>query len=69
MQKNKVGWKAIFSLHKFAGSGACKPQQEFKGSVLKPFFNVVLILHGALIVYLRYHIKASQTLMAFEFGT
>ena len=61
----QLGWEVIFSEHGFAGSGARKPWQEFEGSALEPFFHVVLRLNGALIVQLKYHIKASVTIMAF----
>ena len=46
----KVGWEVIFSELGFAGSGARKPQREFKGSTLEPFFHVFLRLNGASIV-------------------
>ena len=61
-QQKQVGWEVIFSEHGFAGSGARKPWQEFEGSALEPFFHVVLRLNGALIVQLKYHIKASVTI-------
>ena len=67
-QQKQVGWEVIFSEHGFAGSGARKPWWEFEGSALKPFFHVVLRLNGALIVQLKYHIKASVTIMAFGSG-
>ena len=51
VQQKKVGWEVIFSELGFAGmSGACKPQWEFKGSALEPFFHVFLRLNGASIV-------------------
>ena len=52
MQQKKVGWEVIFSelAIGFAGSGARKPQREFEGSALEPFFHVFLRLNGALIV-------------------
>ena len=39
-----VGWdpEVIFSELGFAGSGARKPQREFEGSALKPFFMYML---------------------------
>ena len=47
MQQKKVGWarEVIFSelAIGFAGSRVRKPQQEFKSSVLEPFFHVVLM--------------------------
>ena len=46
----KVGGEVIFLENRFTGSGARKPQQEFKGSALEPFFHVFLRLNGALIV-------------------
>ena len=46
MQQKKVGLEVIFSEHGFAGSGARKPQREFKGSAIEPFFHVVLRLNG-----------------------
>ena len=49
-QKKKVGWEVIFSELGFVGSGVGKPQREFEGSALEPFFPVVLRLNGALIV-------------------
>ena len=57
MQQKKVGWEVIFSELGFAGFRARKPQWEFKGSALEPFFHVVLRLNIALIVQLNYHIK------------
>ena len=45
-----------------------KPRQEFEGSTLELFFHVVLRLNGALIVQLKYYIKASVTVMAFGRG-
>ena len=50
--KKKVGWaqEVIFSELGFAGSGARKPQQKFKGSALEPFFHVFLSLNGVFIV-------------------
>ena len=48
-----------FSEHGFIGSRVCKPWQEFKGSALKLIFCVVLRLNEALVVHLKYHIKAS----------
>ena len=50
MQHKKVGWEVIFSELGFAGSGARKPQWEFKGSALEPFFHVFLRLGRVLIV-------------------
>ena len=50
MQQKKVGWEVIFLELGFAGSGARKPQWEFEGSALEPFFHVVLRLNGAVIV-------------------
>ena len=32
MQQKKVGWEAIFSELRFAGSGALKPRREFEGT-------------------------------------
>ena len=64
-QQKKVGWEVIFSELGFAGSGARKPQREFEGSALEPFFHVFLRLSRALIVSLNYHIKASVKLMTF----
>ena len=49
-QQKKVGWEVIFSELRLAGSGARKPQREFEGSTLKPFFHVFLRLSGASIV-------------------
>ena len=46
----KIGWEVIFSELGLAGSGACKPQREFEGSALEPFFHVFLRLSRALIV-------------------
>ena len=48
MQQKKVGWEVIFSELGFTGSGARKPQQEFKGSALEPFFHVFLRLNRVL---------------------
>ena len=36
-QQKQVGWEVIFSKHGFAGSGACKPWRELKGSTLDFF--------------------------------
>ena len=57
-QKN--GWEVVFSEHGFAGSGACKPRWELKGSTLN-FFSCCseALLYGAVIVQVKYHIKAS----------
>ena len=65
--KKKVGWEVIFSELGFAGSGARKPQREFEGSALEPFFhvNIFLSLNGVFIVQLNYHIKASVKLIEF----
>ena len=63
----KVGWEVIFSELWFAGSGACKPRRKFEGSALEPFFHVFLMLNGASIVWLNYHIKASVELVTFKF--
>ena len=46
IRQKKVGWEVIFSELGVAGSGARKPQWEFKGSSLDPFFHVVLKLNG-----------------------
>ena len=43
VQQKKVGWEVIFSEVWFAGSGARKPRQEFKGSALEPYFYVVIV--------------------------
>ena len=64
-QQKKVGWEVIFSELRFTGSGVRKPQQEFKGSALEPFFHVFLGLNGVFIVQLNYHIKASVKLIEF----
>ena len=66
MQQKKVDWEVIFSELGFAGSGARKPQREFEGSALEPFFHVFLRLSRALIVQLNYHIKASVKLVTFD---
>ena len=65
-QQKKVGWEVIFSELGLAGSGARKPQREFEGSALEPFFHVFLRLNRASIVYLNYHIKASVKLVTFD---
>ena len=49
-QKKQVGWEVFFSELGFAGSGARKPQREFEGSALEPFFRVFLRLSRVLIV-------------------
>ena len=51
MQPKKVGWEVVFKISElgFAGSGARKPQWEFEGRSLEPFFHAFLRLNGALI--------------------
>ena len=67
--ENKSWLGGHFSELGFAGFGARKPRREIEGSALEPFFHVVLRLNElALIVSLKYHIKASVTLMAFGRG-
>ena len=46
MQQKKLAGGVIFSKLGLAGSGARKPQREFEGSALEPFFHVVLRLNG-----------------------
>ena len=50
VQQKNIGWEVIFSKLGFAGSRARKPQREFEGSALEPFFHVFLRLNGAPIV-------------------
>ena len=50
MQQKKLAVRSFFSKLGLAGSGARKPQWEFAGSTLEPFFYVLLRLNGALIV-------------------
>ena len=65
MQQKKLAGRSFFSKLGFAGSGARKPQREFEGSTLEPFFLCCFEAEWALIVSLKYHIKASVTIMAF----
>ena len=44
--KKRLSGRSFFSKLRLAGSGARKPQQEFEGSTLNPFFHVVLRLNG-----------------------
>ena len=46
MQQKKLAGRSFFSKIGLTGSGACKPQWEFEGSALEPFFHVVLRLNG-----------------------
>ena len=46
VQQKKAGWEVIFSELGFAGPGVRKPQWEFEGSALEPFFNFFLSLNG-----------------------
>ena len=46
MQQKKLAGRSFFSKLGLAGSGARKPQQEFEGSALEPFYHGVLRLNG-----------------------
>ena len=46
MQQKKLAGRSFFSKLGLAGSGVRKPQREFEGSALEPFFHVVLRLNG-----------------------
>ena len=69
MQQKMLAGRSFFSKPGLAGSGARKPWREFEGSALEPFFHVVLRLNGALIVQLKFPIKASVTILTFGRGT
>ena len=45
MQQKKLAGRSFFSKLGLAGSGSRKPQREFEGSALEPFFHVVLRLN------------------------
>ena len=46
MQQKKLAGRSFFSKLGLARSGARKPQREFEGSALEPFFHVVSRLNG-----------------------